>query len=155
MRVRPSGVNHDRGVSEVVGIALLVAITLLLVVVLAGAVVGFDGASDSSPTADFHFDFEDTGDDEAWVTVTHVGGDSLRAGSVTIEVEPTADGRWQWHERDWDIDARDDLVLGGTATSKLVDFSGSDEGVVRVVWTDSSGNETYVLAETEVPESVV
>lgn len=146
----------DRGVSAVIGIVLLVGLTVLLVTVIAGFVLAVDTPSGPAPQSDFLFDHTELESGDTFVTVTHLGGESIPAGELEIVVQGVEGGTetWAWVVQDVDIDetepnADETLVVGGDAAGGAVSIAG-ESATVQVRWTQPDSDRTYVLAETEV-----
>ncbi|KAA9400050.1 type IV pilin [Haloarcula sp. CBA1130] len=71
--------NDDNAVSPVIGVILMVAITVILAAVIATFVLGLgDQVSNTAPQASFSTDYDGT----EIVTVTHEGGDSIKASNL-------------------------------------------------------------------------
>ena len=83
--MKPSNLfkSDDRAVSPVIGVILMVAITVILAAVIGTFVLGLgDSLGDSQPTA--QLDVENSTSSN--ITITHNGGDSIRAGDLTVNV---------------------------------------------------------------------
>jgi hypothetical protein len=107
--------------------------------------VGFGSRPSPDPTPAVAFEFES--DPEAGtLTITHVGGDTVRARALAIRGEGLATGTWAelGGEADGEVGG-DPAVVAGDAVSLDADPA----YVARVVWVDvaDGGNQTAILAE--------
>ena len=114
----------------------MVAITVILAAVIGTFVLGLGDNVQSTPTAQFSFDYENSGND---VTVTHDGGDSI--DPARLSVNGVDDGENAFGS------AGDSDVSAGDSTDSLT-VSGTE---VSVIWTSESGGSSQTLATSEVP----
>ena len=133
------GSGRERGVSPVIGIVLLVAVTVAIGAVAATYAFGLTGDSHSFETAEFNFDYTEEQDR---LVVTHMGGDSVEAGS--IEFQGALEEPKTWAELDPNAD-EETMVVGGDAVGMDVDHHQDDE--VRIVFTD----DDRIVTDGEVP----
>jgi flagellin-like protein len=78
-----SMIENDRGVSPVIGVILMVAITVILAAVIGTFVLGLgDSLGASQPSAQIGVSLNSSDN----VTLSHNGGDSIRTGDLTINV---------------------------------------------------------------------
>jgi flagellin-like protein len=74
---------NDRAVSPVIGVILMVAITVILAAVIGTFVLGLgDSLGNSQPSAQLSVENSTSNN----ITVSHNGGDSIRAGDLTVNV---------------------------------------------------------------------
>jgi hypothetical protein len=111
-----------------------------------------------APTADFSFNY-DPGDPA--VTVTHSGGDNIRADEIAIRGENLATGSYSnanWYDNatnsgnadaSGSIEGQSAIVSGD---SWEVDVSGGDY-ILRVVWESSAGDTSSELAVDRGPDA--
>ena len=122
--------DDDGAVSPVIGVILMVAITVILAAVIASFVLGLGNQTQqTTPQASFSFDYQETGTDEGYVTVTHDGGDSEKAWSD--DYASTAD-----------IGAGDEIT-----------YTVSDDDTVRVVWESADGGQSSTLQIWDGPQA--
>lgn len=126
----------NRGVSPVIGVILMVAITVILAAVIGAFVLGFAGnLSDTPPTAQFSYDYDDG---EGEIEITHEGGEFINTNQleITRNGNPTDN---QFSDTYDTIETGDSLVLdeSGIATG--------DE--IRIIWEASSGDRSQTLSE--------
>lgn len=132
--------DDDRAVSPVIGVILMVAITVILAAVVGSFVLGLgNSVQQTSPNANFQFDFQDHGDDNFTVTATHTGGDTIpESENLTINTtDPTFESK----------DDFDPPVSAGDEAS----ITNVSEGTVRVIWTSQNRERSQTLAEEQVP----
>lgn len=167
--------RDDDAVSPVISTVLMVAITVLIASVLGTFVLGLgNGATEPRPNAHFTFEYEqdamdadgDHGRVDDAVNITHDSGQSINAARITVTIDGVSaynDSRinksgpnqpYPMHfngENDgWndDISAGDRIVI--TENEETVYDSIREGDAVKVIWTASGGDETAVLAESEV-----
>ena len=169
-------VTDDEAVSPVIGVILMVAITVILAAVIGTFVLGLgDQVQDTAPQASFNFDYTNTsatspGDS---IAVTHDGGDSIPADQLNASVSGAAanDGGWSGvtftgAATDGNLfDGSSDVTAGSSDTIDNDDFyDGTDTvtdgetldlsaSTVRVVWTNSNGDNSATLGEWDGPEA--
>jgi len=121
--------DDESGVSPVIGVILMVAITVILAAVIATFVLGLgEQISDTAPSATFTYDYDDSGANT--LTITHSGGQTLQAGTITIggDVSDT-----------WDTE-----ISAGDSKS----VTGVNQGdTVQVIWNSPDGDQTAILSE--------
>ena len=134
--------TDERAVSPVIGVILMVAITVILAAVIGTFVLGLgDDLQDTSPTADFNFDYDTSNDS---VTITHNGGDTI--DGTTDNVTVTTTGGDDISNGDWNAEI-------SAGTSKAFGVSGSWSGeTVNVNWESSTGGSSATLASSTAPE---
>jgi FlaG/FlaF family flagellin (archaellin) len=102
-----------------------------------------DDLQDTSPTADFNFDYE-TGN--ASVTITHNGGDTI--DGTTDNVTVTTTGGDSIASSNWDAE-----ISAGTSKVFWLDSASSWSGeTVNVNWESSSSGSSATLASSTAPE---
>lgn len=142
--------NGDgRAVSPVIGVILMVAITVILAAVIGTFVLGLgDTVQETSPTAQWNWDYEKTNDN---LTLTHEGGDSIDAARLSI----VGDGLDGSDVTDASTDGNgalqasssfsDPVTAGDSATMNTL-----SSGEVRVVWTSQSGDQSSTMSTFDV-----
>ena len=133
--------TNDRAVSPVIGVILMVAITVILAAVIGAFVLGLgDQVSETAPSAQIDFDYDDS-EDPAIVTLTHDGGDSFESDRVNITGPVTNDeGVVGW---DGTISA------GVSSEGNEVDADSGGE-TIRLVW-EGEGGSSSTIARSTVP----
>ena len=148
--------TEDRAVSPVIGVILMVAITVILAAVIGTFVLGLgESVQQQSPTASFSFDYETNGSDawgnDATISVTHEGGDSIDADRLSINVGGTTiNGTNSTHGwGDVTVGAGDTAVVTHAASGSSPTWNGGDD--VRVVWTSQDGSSSQTIGSSTVP----
>jgi len=140
--------TDDDAVSPVIGVILMVAITVILAAVIATFVLGLgESVSNTSPQAQFGEDYAATnatddfgvnvsnnGSADGILTVTHSGGDSIKAGSLYM-TGGTA-GRVPWSDNA-NASSWDDSTKIGAGNS--VRYAVAEDDTVRVIWDNGEG----------------
>jgi flagellin-like protein len=129
--------TDDDAVSPVIGVILMVAITVILAAVIGAFVLDLGSNTSSAPPASFGYDFGESGSDTT-VTVTHDGGDKLDGANIdvtNVNNENYADGS--------------ELTAGTKLTDGTIVQDDSEP--VQIIWTSSSGGDSNVISEQEVP----
>jgi len=149
--------SDEDAVSPVIGVILMVAITVILAAVIATFVLGLgDSVSSSAPQASFSFEYDSTdtasdfgnsGSGNGALTITHNGGETIKsdrlsvrgstAGSISDNTFTTALGG-----------SNQDVSSG---TSVKIQVNSVD--TIRVVYTDSSGENSATLGRWEGPDA--
>jgi FlaG/FlaF family flagellin (archaellin) len=141
------GARRDRALSSAVGNTLLIAITVLLAATVSALALGiavqtlFLGGSSSSsgdagpPEATFEIRYHG---ENASVTVTHAGGDTVHPDRLTVRRDGTPVST-AWPEG---------LVTAGD-TGVVETVTAGDE--IAVVWTGPDGDRSWVLQTARVP----
>ncbi len=75
--------DDDRGVSPVIGVILMVAITVILAAVIGTFVLGLGDSLNQAPQAQLDAEVGNSNN----VSISHNGGDAIRAGDLTVNVE--------------------------------------------------------------------
>lgn len=148
--------DNNRAVSPVIGVILMVAITVILAAVIGTFVLGLGDSVESAPQASINFDLnENPTQADATLDIRHRGGDTIDAANIEIRANGT-NVEFTSSEGLNDIDEfrAGDIIELSTTT---VDTSGSggtvDGGTkVDVVFTQSGGDRSDVLASFEIPE---
>ncbi len=130
--------NSDRAVSPVIGVVLMIALTVAISAIVGTLIFGITPEiGQTKPTVDVTFQETTSGA----ISVTHAGGDTLDRGTVEVvytnKTGSTVRDEWKTPLRIGDSPS------GGPYTVK----SGT---TLRVVWTDTSGDESYLLASFTV-----
>jgi flagellin-like protein len=85
--------DDDDAVSPVIGVILMVAITVILAAVIATFVLGLgEQVSSTTPTASFSTEYSEVNNDEGNLTITHDGGDTIKAEEVYIRGQNGSNG---------------------------------------------------------------
>ncbi|WP_049909538.1 type IV pilin [Haloarcula japonica] len=147
--------NDDDAVSPVIGVILMVAITVILAAVIATFVLGLgDQVSSTAPQASFSTDYDSN---DGQVTVTHDGGDSIKASNLYFrgtgfDSSNVTNG----------IGSNNDPWPGGNTSgsnSKVVAGDRVNVGVsgdsydFRVVYESSTGDNSATLATASGPDA--
>lgn len=143
--------NKDRAVSPVIGVILMVAITVILAAVIGTFVLGLgDQVQQTSPNAQFNFDFDNDAGNEA-LEVTHDGGDGINTDELFLRGDVQVNGT----DFSWGANGvSDDVVRAGTGvivntvdTDDTYQWDGGyQEGdTVRVVWEDADSDRSSTL----------
>ena len=146
--------NDDDAVSPVIGVILMVAITVILAAVIATFVLGLgDQVSNTAPQASFSTDY-DSGSD--LVSVTHDGGDSIKASNLYFRGSNLDLGAQ-------DISTSDNSWPAASASgsnSKVVAGDSVDVGVtsagdytLNVVYQSATGDNSATLATATGPNA--
>jgi len=147
--------NDDDAVSPVIGVILMVAITVILAAVIATFVLGLgDQVSNTSPQASFSFEWNGASGEEATLTVTHDGGETIQAQNLYIRgsegtagTGDNADLGKSWAEYSSTAGATSEVQAG---MSTGVDNIGSD-GKISLVWQSSTGESSSTLKQWTGP----
>lgn len=150
--------GEDRAVSPVIGVILMVAITVILAAVIGTFVLGLgDQVQETSPNAQWDWDFTHNDAAADTLEITHESGDSVdqaRLDFSSAQIDSSATGS----------DFGSDPVSAGTSatldttdgsTSTSDDFRDSDDGgdTVRLIWSAEGGSSTSTLTTYEVPDN--
>jgi flagellin-like protein len=167
--------TDNDAVSPVIGVILMVAITVILAAVIGTFVLGLgDQVSNTSPTASFTFDFDDSPSSSGQdvLSVTHDGGDKIDASQLSVATGGTA----------VDVSTSSSSFNGGSpvhsSTQDLVDGGADDYGssaeisagstfyvgtngdnaelnseTVRITWQSSNGGDTATLGKWTGPSA--
>ncbi len=144
MRVKQL-LTDDDAVSPVIGVILMVAITVILAAVIASFVLGLGDQNNPAPTADFDFDWENTGSSSGPLTITHGNGDELDGTQVFVRGDNLGS------TGEWNTD-----LGGGTTISagNSIEITGTDSNyVANVVWEDPDSDSTSTLSSDEGPDA--
>ncbi len=115
-----------------------------------------DDDRQSTPTASFTFDYEETGDAEGTLEVTHDGGDTILASALYLRgdgwenaanADVTDTGQWAG-ETSSRIDGEPAVAAGDTIT---LDVTSDYE--IRVVWQPDSGATSATLGQDTGPDT--
>ena len=159
--------NDDDAVSPVIGVILMVAITVILAAVIASFVLGLgDQASQTTPTASFAFDYEESSGTDDILTITHDGGDTIEANQLSPAVEGATDGSGGdatytggIYGSVSEVSAGTTTTIDGSDTSVWTDSGGSstaadlNSATVRIVYESDNGDTTSTLATFEGPDA--
>ena len=132
--------DNDDAVSPVIGVILMVAITVILAAVIATFVLGLgDSVSNTAPSATFSYDYQTGNSPDCTINsgsntlkISHDGGDSIEAGSITIR-DGSADSTT------WDtcasIGSTSEINAGSSVSPEV---SGSN--TIRLTYSDGEGS---------------
>ncbi|MFB6223008.1 MAG: type IV pilin [Haloarcula sp.] len=145
--------NDDDAVSPVIGVILMVAITVILAAVIATFVLGLgDQVSDTAPQASFSTDYDSDNDH---VTVTHDGGDSIKASNIYIrgtEIGGSGDDvnsdNTNWP--DSQTSGSNSKVVAGDRIDVGVNNDGFE---INVVYQSAAGDNSATLATATGPSA--
>ncbi len=147
--------NDDDAVSPVIGVILMVAITVILAAVIATFVLGLgDQVSNTAPQASFSTDYDS---DKGEVTVTHDGGDSIKASNLYFRGSGFDTGNGAANE----IDANNDKWPDANASSNSKVVAGDRVAVMvsddsydfSVVYESATGDNSATLATASGPDA--
>jgi len=146
--------NDDDAVSPVIGVILMVAITVILAAVIATFVLGLgDQVSNTAPQASFSTDYDANA---GHVTVTHDGGDSIKASNLYIrgsEIDYSSGDITDSSNPVWP----DSKATG--SNSKVVAGNSIDVAVnngkfnLNVVYQSANGDSSATLATASGPNA--
>jgi len=155
--------NDDDAVSPVIGVILMVAITVILAAVIASFVLGLgDQASQTTPTASFAFDYEESSGTGDILTITHDGGDTIEGSQLSPAVEGATDGGASGSDVAYTggLFSATEVSAGTTTTidgsdGSVWDSTGADlnYATVRIVYASDNGDTTSTLATFEGPDA--
>lgn len=131
------------------------ALAIGLVAIIGTFVLGFGSSQTQrvAPTAAFDLAYEP---DAGTVTVTHAGGDSIRAGELSIrgtgfaeapQADLTGPGRWVG-SASGSLEGQPAVVAGDSVAVGV-----EPDYVVRVVWEDADGGTAATLAVDRGPDA--
>lgn len=132
-------VTDDDAVSPVIGVILMVAVTVILASVIAVFVLNVPATLESTPTANFAFDY-DGGEEE--LIVTHEGGERLPVENVYLRGDGFEEEGESW---DGDVDSDSRIVTGNSVTLTKV----KNDFELRVVYETPDVSNT--IEQTEGP----
>jgi len=162
--------SDDDAVSPVIGVILMVAITVILAAVIATFVLGLgEQVSSTAPTASFTFEYSEGSGNTGLLTVTHDGGDAVKANELYIRGSKGAsNGQVNDAWADYnsgssvspDITASTVTASGKIGTESAVvagDFAeltniGSD-AKLRMIYNPAQGDNTATLSTFEGPDA--
>jgi flagellin-like protein len=129
--------SDERSVSSVIAIILLVAVTVILAAVISTFVLGLgEDVSNTSPIADFEFEFDDTTDT---LTIIHAEGDKLDEANLKI-----VGGDATIIDPDFTGDGDSDDSFGAGIRFQ---YSASPTDTVRVTWNSDDGERSASLGK--------
>ena len=139
MRITELFEQDEDAVSPVIGVILMVAITVILAAVIGTFVLGLgENLQQTSPNANFDFDYTAGNDDQ--VTITHTGGDSIDNQKNTLKVVDEDGSPKEFSQNT--VSAGDSIQFNYEADSGEK---------IRVVWVSQTGENSATLAESESP----
>ncbi|QSG13689.1 type IV pilin [Halapricum desulfuricans] len=136
--------TDDDAVSPVIGVILMVAITVILAAVIASFVLGLGDSTNTTPTADFDFEYNNSGANE--VVITHNTGDTIDADRVTVKVDGTEVGSGGYNFSSGSGFSGD--ISSGSSVN-VTGFSGGEQ--VTVTWNSEDQESSSTLGEYTVP----
>jgi len=140
--------NDDDAVSPVIGVILMVAITVILAAVIASFVLGLGDQNNPAPTADFDFDWENTGSSTGPLTITHNEGDEIEVQNLYVRGNSDMGTTGSWAGED--DGGSPAVVKAGMSWEITGTASGYD---ARVVWEDPDSDQTSTLAKDQGPDA--
>jgi flagellin-like protein len=159
-------IDDDDAVSPVIGVILMVAITVILAAVIASFVLGLGGNQQATPTASFTFDYtqnSDSNDDENYLSITHDGGDTIKANTVYLRGSNFGDALsgiskaedWQTSDETWptgetSAEKGDESAI---AAGDSIDVQADTDYEIRVVWQPGSGDQSATLGQDTGPDA--
>ena len=130
--------QDENAVSPVIGVILMVAITVILAAVIGTFVLNLGNSlQQTSPNADFDFDYTAGNNDE--VVVTHEGGDSIDADEDTLKVVGGTGSDSHFNGK----------VTAGDSVTHV--YGGGSDVEVRVIWQAQTGDNSATLAKSKSP----
>ena len=149
--------TDDEAVSPVIGVILMVAITVILAAVIGTFVLGLgDQVQDTAPQASFNFEFEGAAGDDAYVLITHDGGDSIPGDTLNVTVDGAKVNATSNAEYDDAFDVTGDVTAGSIANVSTNPTAGVDDWAgesVSVVWTNANGGNSATLGRWTGPDA--
>jgi len=159
--------NDDDAVSPVIGVILMVAITVILAAVIATFVLGLvDSLSNTAPQASFSFEYTDnsgSGPAIDELAITHDGGDSIPASSLSVRSSAaigggssnTTTGNYDTVlPFDGAIGLSGDVTAGTTATVSTDNSDTDMSGLtIRVVYSADDGSNSATLGRWDGPNA--
>jgi len=145
--------SDDRGVSPVIGVILMVAITVILAAIIGAFVLGLGQNTQAAPQAsltvsDASDDFQDDGNNQAVLSVSHNSGDSLQLDEIRIVVREADSnaiaGEWT-ADAGWQVSANSDTVtafLDGTDLNANPAASGGSLDVGEILTLEETTDTT-------------
>lgn len=134
--------TDDDAVSPVIGVIMMVAITVILASVIAVFVLNVPATLESTPTANFAFDYD--GDNDRLI-VTHEGGERLPSENVYLRGENFDEVGDSWVDAGGDVGSNSRIVTGNSVELTHVD----DDFELRVVYETPDVSNT--IEQTEGP----
>jgi len=148
--------TDDDAVSPVIGVILMVAITVILAAVIATFVLGLgDQVSNTSPQASFSFEWNGASGEEATLTITHDGGETIQAqnlyirgsdGTVSGGTDANFGQTWDTYA-DGSVGATSEIQAGMKTTVENVD----SDAEASLVWQSATGDSSTTLKEWTGP----
>jgi len=147
--------NDDDAVSPVIGVILMVAITVILAAVIATFVLGLgDQVSNTAPQASFSTDYDGNNN---YVTVTHDGGDSIKASNLyfrgsklDLEAQDISDSDNPVWPNDKASGDNSKVVAGDSVD---VGVQNSGDFTLNVVYQSPNGDTSATLATATGPSA--
>lgn len=133
----------------------MVAITVILAAVIGSFVLGLGkNINQTAPTATI--DFSQTAANDATVTLSHDGGDSLKKSEISFQLDDNNgdDGSGltktagDWAAGDSEITAGESVTVSAAPSGNGDDLEAGD--VVKIIWTSEDGGTSTVIAKYEV-----
>ena len=152
--------NDDNGVSPVIGVILMVAITVILAAVIATFVLGLgEQVSNTAPQASFSFDYASGSPGE--LTVTHDGGDTIKASELYFRGQMNNAGIQvgdSWKEVDGATAGTSVTSgsIGGESAVAAGDYAimeMGDDSQLRLVYEGANSDSSATLASWEGPNA--
>ncbi|MFW6017674.1 MAG: type IV pilin [Halapricum sp.] len=150
--------TDDDAVSPVIGVILMVAITVILAAVIATFVLGLgESVSSTAPQANFQEDFDasdeddddfETSPEDGILTVTHTGGDAVKAENLYLAGGIVSD-RQAWSDVTTDDYNQGDNIRSGDS----IRYAVNDDDTVRVIWSDDGEGNSAELSKWTGPSA--
>jgi len=153
--------NDDDAVSPVIGVILMVAITVILAAVIATFVLGLgEQVSSTGPQAQFTFDYNEdpggsatidlgpgsVGSDQALLTITHAGGDTITASQLSVSGSSVSSANGDWNEGGYEANSE---ISAGDSLNIVIE---SDD-TISVTWTSENGQTSSTLRQWSGPDA--
>jgi len=144
--------TDDDAVSPVIGVILMVAITVILAAVIASFVLGLGDSTNTTPTADFDFEYNNSGN--GYVTITHNTGDTISSDRVTVKVDGSDVGSssntsFASGGFTKDISSGSSVTVRNGTSGSPVPFTGGEK--ITVTWNSEDQESSSTLGEYTVP----
>ena len=159
--------SDDNAQSSVIGTILLVAVVVILASVLGiFAIDLYQSAGDVEESPDVRFDAEQYGDDDLYVRVYHMIGNTIEdldTISVVVDGETVSETGADWSDSDEGLRSQNSLYIaadnGGFITDDNANFENEsgeeqlDPGTeISVIWNSADTDTSATMFEYEVED---
>jgi len=156
--------TDDDAVSPVIGVILMVAITVILAAVIASFVLGLGNSTNTTPAADFDFDYNNGTSDE--LTIAHETGDTIDGERVSLVIDGAKNTSAPGNSTEYTGNGfgSGDISSGSSVTLTASDFEDSGNGnevanlslagaTIKVTWKSEDQESSSTLGEYTVPSN--